>query len=264
MKVAIIGCGEMGSGFARHFSKDHSVILCDIGYERSAALAKELGAEVYARHADAVQKAELVILAVKPKDLQSVAKAISREMGAQKTIVSVLAGVSLAVLKHYFPSAAVVRMMPNLAMTCGKGVIGLVDDPSLSETVRNCMINLFQDLGLLVWLAEEKLNGLTALTGSGPAFLFVLIEAMIDSGILLGFGAQQSKELILEVLEGSVAILRKTNLHPGELKWKVASPEGTTISGLHSLEKSGLRAGIMEAFMAAYERAKQMQEQMIR
>jgi len=258
MKVAVIGCGVMGTALARHFSKKHPVILCDVGYERSAALAKELGAEVYARHADAVKKADLVVLCVKPKDLTRVVDAIAQEATEQKTILSVLAGVSLKILKACFPLSSVVRTMPNLAMTCGEGVVGVVDDPALPAETRTAVAALFDGLGLVAWLPEDKLDALTALTGSGPAFLFVLIESMIDSGLLLGFGARESKEFVLKVVEGAVAILRTTHLHPGELKWKVASPGGTTIAGLRSMESNGVRGIIMEAFAAAYQRAKEM------
>jgi len=261
MKVVIIGCGVMGSALARHFSKKHSVILCDKGSERSASLAKELGAEVYARQADAVEKADAAVLAVKPKDLPTVAKAIAGSLNKDKIVLSVLAGTPLKALSKHFPEGCLVRLMPNLALTCGEGVIGLADDPLLKAEAKKSVEELLEGLGLLTWLPEEKLEALTSIAGSGPAFLFVLIEAMIDSGIYLGFSSEQSRELALKTIEGAAKLLRTTNLHPGQLKWKVASPGGTTIAGLKELENRAVRGAIMETFIAAYERAHKMAEE---
>ena len=141
MKIAVIGCGVMGSAFARFFAKTHSVILCDRTYAKSAALAKELGAEVYSRHTDAIEKADLIILAVKPKDLKEVAKETGGVFHSHQILMSVLGGTSIALLKKYFPKPIIIRAMPNLALTCGEGVIGFVGTPELSlETKEQSML----------------------------------------------------------------------------------------------------------------------------
>ena len=255
MKIAIIGCGVMGSALARHFSKEHAVILCDQGHEKSAILAKELGAEVYARHTDAIEKADVVVLAVKPKNLDNVSQTTRPAFTKEKLILSVLAGTPLSLLRNHFPRGVIVRMMPNLALICGEGVIGLVNDPTLEEKFKKVVTSLLSGLGLLTWLPEDKLDALTALTGSGPAFLSVMIEAMIDSGLSLGFTLHESKDFVLKTLEGTVALLRHTGMHPAELKWKVASPGGTTVAGLKVLESSSIRGAIMHTFAAAFGRA---------
>jgi pyrroline-5-carboxylate reductase len=151
-------------------------------------------------------------------------------------------------------------MIPNLAITCEAGVLGLVEDPLISVALRKKIEKLFFGLGLIVWLLESKIDALTALTGSGPAFIFVLVEAMIDSGVLLGFSHQEAREFALKTIQGSVELLQKTGQTPSELKWQVASPKGTTIAGLKALEKTGFRSAILSAFTAAYERAQEMQK----
>lgn len=260
MKVAVIGCGVMGSALARHFSKKHPVILSDRTCTKSAALAKELGGEVYLRQIDAIEKADLIILAVKPKDLKLVAKEIGGAFRSNQIVVSVLAGTPLKLLHQYFLQAKIIRAMPNLALTCGEGVIGFVDTPELSSGIKDEINTLFQGLGLLVWLSEEKLEGVSALAGSGPAFIFVLIEAMIDSGIALGFTQAESKELVLKTLEGAIKLLRETGSSPAELKWKVTSPGGTTIAGLKVLERGAIRGVLMETFQATYLKAEELQK----
>lgn len=258
MRVAVIGCGVMGSALARHFIKIASVILCDHRGERGGALAKELGAEVYSRQSDAVEKADVIVLAVKPSDLDEVSETTARSLSKNQLLISVLAGTSTSRLKEQFPKPVVLRVMPNLALICGQAVIGIVNDTTLSADWSQKVKGLFSGLGLLAFLPEEQIEALTALTGSGPAFLSVLIEAMIDSGLLLGFTLEDSREYVLKTIEGTVALLRDQKMHPADLKWKVASPGGTTIAGLQILEESGIRGTLMKTFAAAFSRAQEM------
>lgn len=249
----------MGSLFAKHFAKRHTLFLCDHHYDHAAALGKEIKAESYKKARDAVKHADLIFLAIKPADLMTVSDEIKDYLPANPLIVSILAGTPLSLLKKTFPECAILRMLPNLAISHGEGVLGLVEDPSLSADWHQKMESLFEGLGLIYWLPEEKIDALTAFTGSGPAFIFVLIEAMIDSGVLLGFSHQEARELALKTVQGSIVLLEKTTKTPVELKWQVASPKGTTIEGLKALEESGFKTAVINAFVAAYQRAKEMQ-----
>lgn len=254
MKVAVIGCGVMGSALAGHFVKQHTTLLYDRTEAKKLTLAQKLGAE--ACDLQALKEADVLILAVKPKDLAQVAAQMSSFLHPNQILISVLGGTSTTLLQKSFPLPKIIRAIPNLPLICGEGVIGFVDiaDQNTKEQVQA----LFQGLGLLIWLSEEKLEGLSALAGSGPAFIFVLIEALIDSGIFLGFTQAESIQIVLKTLEGSIALLRATEAHPGELKWKVTSPRGTTISGLKVLEKSGIRGILMDTFEATRLKAEQM------
>lgn len=252
MKILVIGCGVMGGALAKHFALHHEVFLYDRQREKSEKLAQEIGAQVAEDLSAAAKEAEAVLLAVKPKDLSGAAKTISSV--TKGILISVLAGTSLATLKKHFSSASVVRLMPNLALTCGAGVLGLTEDPALSESVKKTTAGLLKGLGLVIWLPESKIEALTALASSGIAFVLVMIEAMIEAGILMGFTAVEAEELVLKTLEGSVALLRASNKHPAELKWDIASPGGTTIAGIKEMEEKGVRAGIAAAMLAAYRR----------
>lgn len=254
MKVGVIGCGAMGGALARHFAKNNQVLVCDHHQQRCQQFAKQIGATFYERAEDLVKDADFVVLAVKPKDLGTVAQATAAAFSKGKPLFSVLAGTNVALLKQHFPKATAIRSMPNLALTCGQGVIGLVEDPSLSPEVVKMTNALLEGIGLVTWLSESKIEALTSLAASGIGMVFVIIEALIDGGVFLGFSAQESKDLVLKVLEGSVALMRESGKHPAELKLQVASPAGTTIEGLKVMEEKGIRAGIVSALEASYKK----------
>ncbi len=250
MKIAIIGVGNMGSILARHLSQSHSVVLCDHNRERVSSLAKELEAQVVLDPAKAVLGADLVILAVKPKDLESLAGTLLGSIALSQRLISILAGVEIKTLKELFPDASIIRMMPNLAITTGQGILGFSSKESLSEEKVE-MDSLFAGLGLSLWIPETKMNAFASLAASSPAFIFVLIEAMIEAGIYSGFSSKDSKEIVLQVLAGSVALLKGSDKTPEELKWQVTSPGGTTIKGIKELEGHSFRIAIWKAIEAA-------------
>lgn len=261
MKVAVIGCGVMGRALAKHFAKQNSVLLHDKNYKKSLELANEIGGQAFEKVNEAVQGADIVVLAVKPQHLSTVAKSAAISFSKGQLLISILAGTPLAVLKRHFSMPLLVRIMPNLAVTCGEGVIGFVEDVALSQEVKKNAESIFKGLGLLYWLPEYKIEALTSLAASGLAFAFVIIEAMIEGGVAMGFSSQESREIVFKTLEGSIALLKETGKHPAELKLQCASPKGTTIAGLREMEETGVRSGIMNTLMATYNRAKEMYEE---
>lgn len=258
MKIAVIGCGVMGSAFARHLAKKNSVILCDRNKERGESFASEISGIYCENLSDAVSAADVVILAVKPKDLATVAGKIALALTDKKILVSILAGTPIAVLKHYFPLASVVRTMPNMGLVCGEGVMGFAEEGGLSAETREIVDSLFDGIGLKIWMNEHKIEAITALSGSGIGFVLVFIEAMIDGGVHLGFSSGESREIVLKTIEGAVALMKGSGKHPAELKLQISSPGGTTIAGLKMMEESGVRAGIIKTLAASHEKALNM------
>jgi pyrroline-5-carboxylate reductase len=256
VKVSIIGCGTMGQALAQHFAKKHTLFLCDRNQIKRSNLAKKTGGQAVGSIKSAFAQAEVILLAVKPKDFTPLVKESSNSKG--KLIISILAGVSMAELKKGFPSAYIVRCMPSLSFIAGAGAIALVEEKGLPEKAKGSVASLLQGLGVLTWMSEEKLEGFTALSGSGLAFALALLEAMTESGIFLGLSAAEAKEFVLQTFEGAIALLRQTGKHPAELKWDVCSPAGTTIAGLRVFEEKGVRSGIMETVIACYKRALEM------
>lgn len=257
MKIAIIGCGVIGSALARHFALKHQVLLCDHSYEKSRSLAREIGAEAYKQAMEAIELAEMVVLAFKPKDLAAFA-AETAQAFKEQMLVSVLAGTSVSLLKQFFPRSYIVRAMPNLPFICGEGVIGFVETPEMTAQRKKNVEEIFQGLGLLCWLSEEHLEALSAIAGSGPAFVFVIVEAMIASGILLGFTPNEARDFVLKTIEGSVALLKATGKSPLELKTQVASPGGTTMAGLKVLEDRDIHQTLMDTYQATFLRAREL------
>jgi pyrroline-5-carboxylate reductase len=262
MKIGLIGCGKMGSAFARQLAKRQELILFDHNLEKAKELASQLNCHYAEQLSQMIQDSEVILLAVKPKDLKDVAKEIGLHLDENALVISMLAGTPLDLLRRRFPKAALIRMMPNLALTCGEGIIGLVDHPDLSELLKRKIGALFHGMGLLLWMSENKIEALTSLTASGIGLVCLMIEAMIDGGVMMGFSAQESRELVIKTLEGTIALLRETGQHPAELKLKISSPGGTTIAGLKEMEDRGVRSGIINALLVTQQRALQIADEL--
>ena len=257
MKIAIIGCGNMGSALARHLSKGASLILCDRGKEKGSALAKEIGAQFVEHPVDAIKQADWVILAIKPKDLAHLAPQL--ELTEKQTLFSILSGATIATLKKLFGKPSIIRMMPNTAVSIGKGIIGFAEEGKTSENKKQEIEKMFSSLGVLYWIPENKMDAFAALAASSPAFGFLIIEAMMNAGVSLGFSAQQSKEIVMAMFEGCIALLRASpHKHPAELKLQITSPGGTTIEGIYALEAGGIRKAIFDAMTATHQKGIRM------
>lgn len=255
-KITIIGCGNMGQALAQRLSPTSQLFFYDHNKEKAEILEQQGYGTACKNIIEAVCSSEIIILAVKPQNLKQLADLITHELKGTQIIVSLLAGITIETLRNHFPAIKVLRMMPNLPLIYGEGVIGL----SLSETQatedKEYLKKIFEPLGKIYWLEEEKIDALTALASSGPAFFFSIVEAMVDAGIAMGFSASDAQDLIYQMLSGSLILLERTAKHPGELKWQIASPQGSTIAGLKRLEELALRGGVINTFLAAYDRAK--------
>lgn len=258
MQLTIIGCGNMGSGLAERLSKNMQLFLYDRHYEKSEKIEKKGYGTACKDIKKALDHSKFVILAVKPQNLKEVSLLIKNDLKKGQVLISLLAGIPFQTLKQFLPDTTLVRMMPNLAIIHGEGVIGLSVETTMSCEDKESLSDLCKPLGKIFWLSEDKINGLTALTGSGPAFFFSIVEAMIDSGIALGFTQMDSQALVYQMLQGSLTLLEKSKKYPCELKWQIASPKGTTIDGLKKFEELAIRGGIMNTFLAAYERANKL------
>lgn len=257
MKIAILGTGVMGSAFARQLAKKgHHLLLCDHHEEKAKELAEEIGGEFIQDPKSAATEAELVFLAIKPKDLDTLAKELGDLKG--KILFSILAGISVSDLKKRFAHMEIVRSMPNLALIHGEAVIGLVDHPELKEATKTTLFALLQEMGLVFWTQEDQIDAITALAGSGPAFIIAIVEAMVDAGIMMGLKAGDAKKLVLQTILGAVALMKDQVGHPGDVRWQISAPKGTTIAGLHTFEEEGVRAGMMNTLLAAFEKAKEI------
>jgi len=242
----------MGGALAKRLSQTNQIFLYNQHSNKAEQLAQAGYGKACKEIKEALTPAEMIILAVKPQNLKQVAALVKDELQKSQMLVSLLAGTPIAALRRYFPAAHIVRMMPNLALTQGEGVIGLSSDDKLQEESKELLPKTFATLGKVYWIPEEKMDAFTALTSSGPAFFLMMVEAMVDAGIAMGFTAKDAQGFVCQMVQGSLALL-KTDKHPGELKWQIASPQGTTIAGIRKMEELGLRGSIINTFLAAYE-----------
>ncbi|HEY2810388.1 MAG TPA: pyrroline-5-carboxylate reductase [Rhabdochlamydiaceae bacterium] len=257
MKIALIGCGNIGSSMAKQLALLHSIAVYDRHPEKITLDLPQI--KIYRDPKEAIAHAEWIILAFKPHDLKTAAEQLRSHLHPHQVILSVLAGASLKYLKEALgENNTLVRMMPNLAVEYGEGVIGFAENPEITPELKEHLTSVFSPMGLILWLSEEKMNALTALAGSGPAFILIFIEAMIDAGIALGFTSGDAKNIVMQTLLGTLSLVEHTGKHPGELRWQISSPAGTTIAGKIALEDAKVRSGIIHTFLAAYRRAKEL------
>lgn len=271
MDITLIGCGQMGGAIAHRLSMEnqHRFYFYDHIFEKAESLAKECQGKALHHPLENFKEGELVdqaleeasaehvfMIAVKPQDLEELKTSLA-PLKKAKLIISILSGKTVSTLESCFPSIPILRMMPNLAVRHGKGVVALTKNPAL-DSLTSEIENLLEPLGLCAWFPEKQLDALTALTGSGPAFIYVLIEAMVGAGVHMGLRADETLPLILQMMKGAIASIENSKLHPAELKWHVTSPGGTTIAGLRKMEELAVRSGLFETFLAAYQRATEL------
>jgi pyrroline-5-carboxylate reductase len=200
--------------------------------------------------------APVVLLAVKPQQLEAVAATVPPE--ASGLLISVLAGVSVQRLERLFPAWRCVRAVPNTPALVRQGLTGLAWGAAVDGAQRQWVLELFRQVGQVLELPESQLDAFLALTSSGPAFLALVAEALADGAVAAGLPRALAGDLAQRTLAGTAALLEQQRLHPAQLKDMVSSPAGTTIAGLRALERGGLRSALIEAVLAAAERSRQL------
>ena len=238
-------------------------VCAAVASEASAQAARERFGCAVDTAADAVWTAPVVLLAIKPQQLQALAAARAGEaapaagfLGPRPLLISVLAGVTLARLQQSFPGWACIRVVPNTPVLVRQGLTALACAPEVSAEQADWVAELLRRVGEVHRLPEAQLDGFLALTSSGPAFAALVCEALADGGVAAGLPRALALPLAEKMLAGSMALLEQQGLHPAELKDLVASPAGTTVAGLRVLERAGLRSALLEAVLAAAERSR--------
>jgi len=259
--IGIIGCGAMGAAIAQRLAPHHALYLFDQSSAKAAALALETKGRAAHDVSELLSAVDLFFLAVKPQDLPSCSAVLKPHLTKQHQAFSIVTGASLATLRELLAPARALRLMPNLPIACGKGVIAIADGALFEVSDRYAeaksrVEQLLTPLGTIHWLAEEKMDAVTSLTGSGPAFVCLLIEAMVDAAIAMGFHAKEAYDLVLAMMAGSIELLQREEGDAAALRHRISSPAGTTIAGIKELERHGVRYGLIAAFEAAYTRAR--------
>ncbi len=263
MKLGIIGGGAMAEAIVSglltsQILASRDIIVSDPQPERCLVLSERYGVHTTGDNL-AVCAAELLLLAIKPQMFATVVAQIAEQVSSQ-LVVSILAGISLATLVESFPQCALVRAMPNTPALVRFGITALSRSSSTSEALFTKAKDLFAAVGTVVEVPESSMNAVTGLSGSGPGYLAVIIEGLIDGGVAVGLPRNIATQLVLQTVRGSAELLIQENLHPAVLKDRVTSPGGTTIAGIAQLEARGVRSACIAAVQAAADRAKALGE----
>lgn len=264
--IALIGGGVMGEALIHGMLRQglcapNDIIVGEPVAERRETLEKTLGVSTCAENGEAVRGAPIVLLAVKPQVIEQAMTSLAGHIRADALVLSIVAGVTVETLRRGLGIAAIVRAMPNTPGQIGQGISVWTATPNVTAEQRAQAKAILGALGREVYVEKEQdIDMATALSGSGPAYVFLFIEALIDAGVWMGFARPIAEELALQTVIGSALYMRETGLHPAILRNRVTSPGGTTAEALQVLEEGALRATIARAVMAAFLKARRLGE----
>ncbi|KAI2679140.1 pyrroline-5-carboxylate reductase [Pseudomonas sp. TNT3] len=266
-RIAFIGAGNMAAsliGGLRAKGLDATQIRAsDPGAETRARVNAEHGIEVFADNADAIQGADVVVLAVKPQAMKAVCEAIRPSLKPNQLVVSIAAGITCASMNNWLGDQPIVRCMPNTPALLRQGVSGLFATGQVTAEQREQAQELLSAVGIALWLNEEQqLDAVTAVSGSGPAYFFLLIEAMTAAGVKLGLPAEIAAQLTLQTALGAAHMAVASDVDAAELRRRVTSPAGTTEAAIKSFQAGGFEALVEKALGAAAHRSAEMAEQL--
>lgn len=262
--IGFLGAGQMATALAKGWIaagllSPERCKASDPSPEARARFQKETGIAATTDNRTVVQHSAVVLIAVKPQTVAALANEIRLDMQEQHLIVSIAAGISIAKLTEFLHgSHRIVRVMPNTPCLIGCSAAGFSSGPGATASDVALVEYLFNAVGKAFALPEHLLDAVTGLSGSGPAFVYVMIEAMSDGGVRAGLPRDVATTLAAQTVLGAAKMVLETRQHTGVLKDAVTSPAGTTIAGLHALEKGGVRAAIMDAIEAATRRSMEL------
>ncbi len=236
------------------------ILATDLRVERLTRLRERLGIQPRgADNATAAREADVVVLATKPQVFDRLLPEIADALGPEKLVVSVAAGVPIEALRAGLPrSPRIARAMPNTPALVDAGATAIATSEAVTEQDRSLLRTLFESVGIVTFVDEPLLDTVTGLSGSGPAYVFMIVEALSDAGVKGGLDRETAMRLATQTVLGSAKLLIETGEHPGRLKDMVTSPGGTAIAGLHTLEAGGLRTTLMNAVEVASARAREL------
>lgn len=258
MKISCIGTGAMGGAIMRAVCKKYSgkdIYVTDKNAAAGEAFAKENGCNFVSSNKEVIKDADYLFLAVKPQFLGDVFAEIKDLVKKETVVISMAAGVSLEKLASFAPNLRFVRMMPNVCAMIGQAMTAVVKHNSITDDEFKTVQEILSAAGRVEVVPEKLMDCVTAVSGSGPAFVFMFIEAMADAAVRCGMPRSQAYTYAAQTLYGSAAMVLESGKHPAVLKDMVCSPAGTTIEGVAALEENGFRNAVIKAVTAACEKS---------
>ncbi len=262
MKISFIGGGMMGEAIiksllAKKLTKPADITASDVSSVRRDILKKNYGIKAVAGNKEAVKGAEVVVLAVKPQELPKVLGELKGP--SQQLVLSIVAGATLETIHEGLGHSRLVRAMPNMPAQIGEGMTVWTATADINQKQKEMAQSIVAAMGKEIYVSSEKyIDMATAVSGSGPAYIFLIIEALVDAGVHIGLPRDIAEKLVVQTVLGSTRAVEVTGKHPAQLKNMVTSPGGTTSEGLLQLETGGLRSLLLKAVIAAYNKAKSL------
>lgn len=259
--IAFIGSGVMAEAMIKGLLNQKllngdQIIAAEPREERGHELVARYGLRYTHHNAEAARQADILVISTKPQVMGEVARSLDGAGKDASLVLSILAGVRISALARAIGNKSVVRAMPNTPAQIGKGITVWTATPDVAQPQRDQARALLGALGEELYMADEKfLDMATALSGTGPAYVFMFMEALIDAGVHMGFSRHDAERLVLQTIRGSVDYAIQSNMHPATLRNQVTSPGGTSAAAIYELEKGGLRTVIADAIWAAFHRS---------
>jgi pyrroline-5-carboxylate reductase len=267
-QVGILGAGNMGEALMHgllygHLCRPDQIFCSDVRSERLKILREKYGVKTTSHNTEVVKQSDILILSVKPQIMKQVVEEIAKHLDLSKLIISIAAGISLDAIEACArKDLKLIRVMPNICVSVREGASAIAagkhavkDDLMIAKTI-------FDSVGKSLFIEESLLDAVTGLSGSGPAYIFLIIDALADAGVKVGLSRDDALILASQTVLGAAKMLIETREHPGKLKDMVTSPGGTAIAGLHTLEEGGLRTTLINAVEVATKRSKVLGEMM--
>ena len=261
MKLAFIGGGTMAEAILRGVLNAQVAAPTDVAIgeprpERRQFLSSEFGVQAHQGNLDAVKEADLLILAIKPQDLPVIFQELGERLRPEQAVLSIIAGARMSTLSKGFSHESIIRVMPNTPAQIGQGMSMWTCSRQVSDQHREFTRSIVSTVGKEIYVDDEKyMDMATALSASGPAYVFMIIEALIDAGVYVGLPRDMARTMALQTVYGSTQMVMETGRHPADLKDMVVSPGGTTAEGLQVLERAGVPAAIVDAVNAAFQKS---------
>ena len=263
--VGFIGTGNMAEALIRGLihagvAQKEQILGSDPREERCSEMSERYGVRIVPDNLEVAKQAEILVLSVKPQVMAKVLEQVGKQIHPHALVISIAAGIPLAAIEAKLPQARVIRTMPNTPALVGAGATAIAAGGHATDDDLKAAKRIFDSVGTTVVLEEAQMDAVTGLSGSGPAYIFLIIEALSDAGVKMGLSRHNAQALAAQTVLGSAKLLSETKEHPGRLKDMVTSPGGTAIAGLHTLEAGGLRTTLMNAVEEATRRSRELGE----
>ncbi|MDJ0753289.1 MAG: pyrroline-5-carboxylate reductase [Ardenticatenaceae bacterium] len=262
--ISFIGSGNMAEAiFAGLLRKEvvqpSQILAADINHDRLVHLAEKYGVRTTTSNWEAALDADVVILAVKPQYFATAAAGVRGHFKNHTLVLSIMAGITIETIEHSLEHPAIVRSIPNTPAMVGEGMTIWTAAEQVTDAQAQAAEAILTGCGQAAYVAEEKyLDMATAINGSGPGYVFLILEAMIDAGVQMGFTRPVAEQIVIQTVVGSALYARESGIHIAQLRNQVTSPGGTTAAGLFALEQGNLRATLAQGIMAAYKRSAEL------